>query len=146
MDPYLWRCDFLLAPADFGLTKIMIPNKWYQSIGHEFNTHPTHVGEDIVGNWMKQCSMCVSQHGLTASHGSLSLVMWLLTDTCKFWFNDNHDSQQVVSKRRSWVRYTTDSRWGGYCWTLDKPTFPIFFTTWNNRLSWILISGDVTVD
>jgi hypothetical protein len=32
------------------------------------------------------------------------------------------------------------------CWTLDKPTLPVCFVTWTNRLSWILISGDAIVD
>lgn len=66
----------------------------------------------FVGHWINQHSPCVSWHGITASHGSLSLVMRSLTNTYGFWSNDNCDSQQVVSERRSRVRYTPGSRWG----------------------------------
>jgi len=66
-----------------------------------------------VGHWINQRSLCVLWHGLTfASRGFLSLVMRLLTNTCGFWSNGNHDYQQVVSEHRSRVRYTPSSRWG----------------------------------
>lgn len=53
---------------------------------------------EIVGHWINERSLCVSQHGLIASRGSLSLVVWSLTNTCGFWSHDNHDSQHKSSK------------------------------------------------
>ncbi len=46
-----------------------------KSIGHEFDTHPTRVEGETIGHWINQHSPCVPRHGLTASHGSLSLAM-----------------------------------------------------------------------
>lgn len=38
----------LPTPVGFGLTSIVIPSKWYQSLGHRFNTHSTRSAGEIV--------------------------------------------------------------------------------------------------
>ena len=53
----------------FGLTEIVFPTIGIRVTGLEFETHPACVGGEIVGHWVQR-SLCVSQHGLTASCGS----------------------------------------------------------------------------
>ena len=53
----------------FGLMAIMIPTSGIRATGLEFKTHLARIGGEIVGHWV-QYSLCVSQHGLTASRGS----------------------------------------------------------------------------
>ena len=74
-------------PAGFGLTTI-VSNKWNQSIGLEFETRPARARGEIVGHWVQRFP-CVSQHGLTTSHGSLTLAIVAETNACGFWSNGN---------------------------------------------------------
>ena len=44
----------------FGVMTIMIPTSGIRAKGLEFETHLAHIGGEIIGHWINQCSPRVS--------------------------------------------------------------------------------------